>query len=101
MRELNPARRDEQPQGWPVSQVIVLFPLIYPYHLGYGILRQYLDQHVHKISHHMSFHYLAASMPGHFMKHRSKTLPYLPVQYLLAPFGYKHHMILAIPFRMI
>ena len=76
------------------------FSLDIPYHLGDSLLRRYLDQHVHMVSHHMPFHYLTASMPGHFMKHRSKKLPYLSVQYLLAPFGYKHYMILAIPFRM-
>jgi hypothetical protein len=34
------------------------------------------------------------------MKHWSKKLPYLSIQFLPPAFRYEHHMILAIPSRM-
>jgi len=72
-----------------------------PHYLRHRVLRRYLHQHVNMVRHQVPFQYPALPLLGQSVEDIPQIISQFPIQGLASTFWNKHHVVLALPFRVI
>ena len=75
-------------------------PFQKPDHRSHRVFGRNGHTHMYMVWHQMPFENLAFRLPCQPMENRPQMTARLPEDCFPPPFGYEHHMILAVPFRM-